>query len=164
MKRFALVCAALALLVAPHLAPAQIVTAPAGNVTSQGVGYGAIGGAYHAVTPSDPLPVTSGMGPSGITPIAGTVSTTTTTNSAALTPALGRPVIVTLSGTWVGTAQLYRSTNGGTTWLPITAGGQPWAVFTSNANEQVLEETDSAATLRLTVTLTSGSLTYRVAQ
>jgi len=51
-------------------------------------------------------------------------------------PATGRPVVLTLAGTWEGEVQLKRSSDGGTTPYPLTA----WARYVANACEPVWEE------------------------
>lgn len=97
--------------------------------------------------------------------VAVTGSLSTTDNSAAFTPDLGRPIWVRLSGTWSGTVQLKRSTDGGATWYPITTGsGTVKGVWTGNVNAPVTEETCAGATYRLEVTLASGTLAYEVRQ
>jgi hypothetical protein len=77
---------------------------------------------------------------------------------------LGRPIWVSLSGGWTGTVEVLRSTNGGTTMLPLTAGGERWGRFTANANEAIAEESEAGTTYYLATTLQTGTLTYRVAQ
>jgi hypothetical protein len=79
-------------------------------------------------------------------------------------PVLGRAVILSLAGTWAGTVKVLRSVDGGTTKLPLTVAGTLWGQFTSNACEPVWEESEAAATLWLDAALTSGTLTYRLAQ
>jgi hypothetical protein len=69
-----------------------------------------------------------------------------------------------LSGTWTGTVKLLRSSDGGTTKLPLTLAGAAWGQFTANCCEPVWEESETAATLWLDVALTSGTLAYRLAQ
>lgn len=59
---------------------------------------------------------------------------------------------------------MLRSTDGGTTKLPLTAMGSPYGTYTANLCEPVWEESDDAAVLYLDVTLASGSLTYRMGQ
>lgn len=94
-----------------------------------------------------------------------TGSLSATGNSAAFTPDLGRPIWVRLSGTWAGTVQLKRSTDGGTTWYPITTGsGTVKGVWTGNVNAPITEETCDGATYRLEFTRTSGTLDYEVRQ
>ncbi|MES2491756.1 MAG: hypothetical protein V4579_00580 [Pseudomonadota bacterium] len=60
--------------------------------------------------------------------------------------------------------KLLRSVDGGTTKLPVTAGGQPYASYTANVCEPVWEESEAAALLYLDFTLTSGSVSYRMGQ
>lgn len=79
-------------------------------------------------------------------------------------PRAGRAIVLTLSGNWAGTVKLLRSVNGGTTKLPVTALGLPYGVFTGNVCEPIWEESESAALLYLDVTLTSGTLSYRMGQ
>lgn len=82
--------------------------------------------------------------------------------SAAFTPDRGRPVRVLLSGTFVATVQLERSTDGGDNWYPVTVGGQPWGVFTGACNEPV-DEASGNETYRLNCTaFTSGEVDYRL--
>lgn len=100
---------------------------------------------------------------SGATALAGSTSSSATTLGP-FTPALGRPIWLSLSGTWSGTVTVKRSADGGTTRLPLTAGGMAWGIFTANACEQVAEPSESGETYYLDVALASGTLTYRVAQ
>ena len=104
---------------------------------------------------ADPKPAQSAA-------LAGSVSASTMLGP--FQPDLARAIWVTLSGAWVGRVQLLRSVDGGATKLPLTVAGQPWANFTGNANEIAGEETTPGARYYLSVTLTSGTLTYRVAQ
>lgn len=113
--------------------------------------------------PNNPMPVTQApLAPATSSALSG--ATTTSQTIGPFTPVLGRQIWLTLSGTWAGRVQLLRSTDGGATKLPLTVAGQSWAVFTGPANEAVVEETVSNATYFLTVSLTSGTLTYQVAQ
>lgn len=98
------------------------------------------------------------------TPVTATYASVGTVNSAAFTPQLGREIWLTTTGTWSGTAQVMRSIDAGSTWQPLTVGGATWGSFTGNCNEQFGIETSAAATYRLAITLTSGSLTYTIAQ
>jgi hypothetical protein len=79
-------------------------------------------------------------------------------------PRTGRAVVLALSGTWTGTVKLVRSTDGGATKLPLTAGGLAYGSYTANVCEPVWEESEAAALLYLDVTLTAGSVTYRMGQ
>jgi len=114
------------------------------------------------VDAAHPLPTTAAVGAAISVPLAGTAAANTTVGP--FVPQLGRPIWVTLSGTWTGSAQLLRSTNGGTTKLPLTVAGSVWGSFSASANEPVVEESDASATYYLAITIASGTLTYRVAQ
>lgn len=97
------------------------------------------------------------------TPIQGTVTGNSSTE--AFTPQLGRDMYITLSGTWTGTVRVQRSTDGGATWNNITiGGGQPWGLYTTNADEVVDTPTDGDATYRLGYNVSTGSVTYRLGQ
>ena len=96
------------------------------------------------------------------TPLTGTASGSTTVGP--FPPVIGRAVMLALSGTWMGSVQLLRSTNGGSTYFPLTLGGTAWGLFTGNCCEPVWDESEAAAQLYLQITLTSGSVTYRIAQ
>lgn len=140
------------------------VQAPAGYAPCVALAFGSLDGAFTAVDAANPLPVASqpSQAAATSTPLTGTASANAT--AGAFAPQLGRPIGLTLSGSWTGTVQLLRSTDGGTSKLPVTVGGAAWASFTGNCNEPVWEENDAAATFYLAFTLTSGSVTYRVAQ
>jgi hypothetical protein len=73
-------------------------------------------------------------------------------------------VVLSLSGIWEGTVQLMRSTDLGVTLHPVTAGGLAWGRYTANACEPVLEEQEAGAQLYLDIALTSGAVSYRIAQ
>ena len=79
-------------------------------------------------------------------------------------PVTDRAVMLQLNGTWEGSARLLRSTDGGTTKHPVTLAGEAWAVFTSNAVEQVWNESEAGAELYIDIALQSGTLAYRVSQ
>lgn len=96
-------------------------------------------------------------------PLTGTANGTSV--SPAFVPQLGRDLYITLSGTWTGTVQLMRSTDGGTTKHPVTiAGGQDWGKYTVNCDEVVATPTDGASRYYLSFAITSGTVTYRLAQ
>ena len=69
-----------------------------------------------------------------------------------------------------GTAQLVRSNDGGTTRIGITQGSSVAASYQFSAvtgaivNEPVVTETDASATYFLTISLTAGNVTVRIAQ
>jgi hypothetical protein len=79
-------------------------------------------------------------------------------------PQAGKEIWVALSGTWAGTVQLMRSTDGGFTKLPLTVAGTPWGIFYANANEQVVSPSDTQGSYYLVAAITSGTLAYRMAQ
>jgi hypothetical protein len=60
--------------------------------------------------------------------------------------------------------RLLRSTDGGATKLPVTVAGDTWAQFTANCCEPVWDESEASARLYLDIALTSGTITYRIAQ
>ncbi|WP_068083145.1 hypothetical protein [Novosphingobium rosa] len=105
------------------------------------------------------------------TPLAGSVNDTVAHVFGPFTPQLARDIWATLVGAAAtGSAQLLRSTDAGASKAGLTAGGKAWAGWSFSAvtgsivNEPVGTESDAAATYYLAVTLTAGSLTYRVAQ
>lgn len=111
------------------------------------------------------FPLTGTATSSAVTPVTGDASFSAgTATIGPLIPLAGKEIWVTLSGTWVGTAQVLRSTDGGTTKLPLTVAGTAYGTFTGNANEQVAYPSDTAGIYYLTATLSSGTLTYRVSQ
>ena len=69
-----------------------------------------------------------------------------------------------LSGTWTGSVRVLRSTDAGTTKLPLTLGGIGWAQFTGNCCEPVWDESSVNALLYLDVTYASGTIVYRMEQ
>ncbi|MEE2916317.1 MAG: hypothetical protein VYB32_04500 [Pseudomonadota bacterium] len=140
------------------------IEAPAGFVPALGVSFGAIGTGATPVDPDHPLPVTAvaWQGAATTAPVAGTASAATLAGPFA--PARGRPIWLTLMGSWTGTVKLLRSTDGGTTRLPMTIGGSGWGSFQGNCNEPVAEESVAGATYYLDIAVTSGTLSYRVTQ
>lgn len=131
--------------------------------------------------------------PAASTPQEGTVTATTAiaTSGTATTaagvatigpfaPQLGRDIRVILrpsasGGSWTGTFAIGTSSAANAcaagTINPLTIGGQPWGVYTGNANEAVdtpsLGATPAGAPAPVycaTATITSGSLTYAVRQ
>lgn len=137
--------------------PIQI---PSGYTTPRAVAFADTDGSALIVSAAVPMPVTFGIPVA--TPLAAT--TAATTQAGPYQPALGRGVVLTLSGAWTGTVKVLRSTDGGTTKQPLTVAGDVWGQFTGNACEAVWEESEALARLYLDITLTSGSLTYRLAQ
>jgi hypothetical protein len=123
------------------------------------MGYSDATGGLSLVSAISPLPV-SMTGAATPNPLTGTVSTNGT--YAGFAPARGVAVVLVLAGTWQGSVRVVRSTDGGVTFNQLTAGGTPWAQFTGNVCEPVWEENDPAARLYLIVTLSSGTLAYRL--
>lgn len=118
-------------------------------------------GTLTLVAASRPLPVQT-IKPTLPPPLLGTTETTEMIGP--FTPATGAPILLALSGTWQGSVNVMRSYDGGANKLGLTMGGTAWARFTSNVCETVWEEIEEGAQLYLSITLTSGSLTYRLAQ
>lgn len=119
------------------------------------------------VSQSAPLPVTlaAAVGGGSTTPsppLTGSTAIASTTGT--YVPVAGRPLVLTLTGTWTGTVKLLRSINGGTTKLSLTLAGAPWAEYTANVNEPVWEESEAAAVFFLQFTPLSGTIAYRLAQ
>lgn len=137
------------------------VAAPAAYAPVSAIGYAETDSTLLAVTADKPLPVST-ITVAAPAPLAGT--TAVSLQAGPFVPTSAKPVVLALSGSWNGTVRLLRSTDGGTTRLPLTATGLPWGSFTANCCEAVWEETMSGAALYLDIALTSGSLTYRVAQ
>ena len=94
------------------------------------------------------------------TAFSGSLSASGTAGS--FSPQAGRPVYLTLTGTWAGTVQVEITRDGGTTWAPMTALGAAWARFTGNCDEMVDDPSTNAVTYRINFTRTSGTLTYRL--
>lgn len=138
------------------------IRALGGFVPEHALAFADASGAAVPVGAANPLPIATTLAASGATPLSG--STSASGSFGPYAPVLGRAIMLTLAGTWSGTVQVLRSVDGGATKLPLTAGGQPWASFTANANEAIAEEGEAGASYWLAVTLTSGTLAYRVAQ
>lgn len=136
----------------------QPISTPAGFAPVYAVGYSDSGN-LSTVSNASPLPVAVAPRAPALA-LAG--SATASGQFGPFAPAPGLATTLSLSGTWTGTVAVLRSTDGGATRLPLTAGGQPWARFTANCCEAVWEESDPQATLWLDVTLASGSVSYRM--
>ena len=136
---------------------------PSGYAVTRAVAYADVDGSMLQVAAATPLPVTvTSVGATATTPLAGTASASAVAGP--YQPALGRAVILVLTGTWAGSVRVTRSTDGGTTRQPLTAAGTTWGQFSANCCDPVWEESEAAARLYLDITLTSGSVTYRMAQ
>lgn len=133
---------------------------PATYIPVQALSFAQADGNSGLVSADLPLPVST-LRTAGV-PLTGTVATTGQVGP--FTPAAGRPVVLSLAGTWSGTVRVLRSIDAGATRLPLTVAGEAWGEFTGNACEAVWEEYEDNARLYLDITLASGSLTYRVSQ
>ncbi len=137
------------------------VRTPASFTPTVAISYSDSNGDAAAVRADVPLPVMK-VTPPPAAALAGSNSASGTAGP--FVPVAGRAIYLSLSGTWVGQVRLLRSTDGGTAKLPLTAAGAGWAQFTGNCCEAVWEESDTAALLYVDITLTSGTVTYRLAQ
>jgi hypothetical protein len=59
---------------------------------------------------------------------------------------------------------LLRSTDGGSTMLPLRAGGGAWAEYTAPGCEQAWTESEEGVSFYLDIALNSGTVAYRVSQ
>lgn len=137
------------------------VAAPAAYAPLSAVGFAEADSTLSPVSATKPLPV-SLFGQAAPAPLTG--STTVSGQVGPFTPVIGKPVVLALTGEWSGTVSVLRSTDGGTSRLAITAGGAPWAQFSANCCEPVWEEATDGATLYLDITLSAGSVIYRMGQ
>ena len=74
------------------------------------------------------------------------------------------PIKLELWGVFVGTVQVLRSTDDGVNKLPLRIAGTEWAKYTAPGVEEVWDETDPFAKFWISITLTSGTVNYRLAQ
>lgn len=102
----------------------------------------------------------NGYGLRATDPVAGTRSTDG--QSEPFIAQAGRPVAVSLSGTWAGTVKVLKSRDGGASFNPITAAGGAWAVFTGNCDEEFDEPSSDGIQYRLDIDLTSGNVNFRL--
>lgn len=134
---------------------------PAGYFPATALAFAGADGSGQLVSAASPLPVNIVARAAASAPLAGTANASGVVGP--FTPDLARPIWLTLSSTWSGTAALLRSTDGGVTRLPATLAGAALS-WSANVNEAVAEESCAGATWYLAITLASGALTYRVAQ
>ncbi len=139
--------------------PSLPIITPAKFAAASAVGYADSAGALSLVSASSPLPVTA---TGAAVPAALAGSTATSGLVGGLAPARGVTVVLALRGVWQGNVRVLRSTDGGVTLDPLTLAGAAWAQFTANVCEAVWEDNEPAASLYLGITLTSGTLTYRL--
>jgi hypothetical protein len=122
----------------------------------------AISNATLAVNVTNSAALAVSVNPPTTTALAGSASASGVIGP--FTPVLGRAAVLMLAGSWAGTVKVSRSTDAGATRQPLTVAGSPWAQFTGNACEAVWEESDPTARLYLEITLTSGTVNYRLSQ
>ncbi|WP_114521340.1 hypothetical protein [Altererythrobacter sp. ZODW24] len=140
--------------------PQTPISVPAGFAPANAVGFSDPDGSLALVSSATPFPVSFEQ---LAAPDALEGNATASTIAGPWMPATGRPITLSLSGTWNGEVSLLRSTDGGATRLPVTIGGQPWANFTANACEPVWEEADPSASFYLDITIASGTAQFRLA-
>ena len=137
------------------------ISPPASYVTPTAIGFADSAGDLALVGETVPLPVTT-------TRAAAPAALTGLTNQALVAgpfvPLRDAPIHLELGGEWSGQVTLQRSSDGGSTRSPVTAGGLPWATFTANANEVVWQEAEQGASLYLDIAVTSGTVSYRLSQ
>ena len=136
------------------------IQSPSGYAASRAVAFADVDGSALIVSGTTPLPVSFGRGAS--TALAG--STAASLIAGPFQPATDRATMLTLSGTWAGTVRLLRSIDGGATKPPVTVAGSSWGQYSANCCEAVWDEPEAGAALYLDIALTSGTLTYRLAQ
>lgn len=137
------------------------VASPAPYAPLNAIGFSQPDLSVSPVSDGNPLPVRMAAQPASAA-LAGDASGTVQVGPYA--SVAGSPVILSLAGTWVGSVRVLRSTNGGITRLPLTAAGLAWGQFTANCCEPVWEESVPGSTLYLDITLSSGTVTYRMEQ
>ena len=136
---------------------------PTGYAIPRAIAYADVDGSMLQVSTAAPLPVAvASGGSSATTPLTGSAATTSVVGP--YQPAIGRAVMLLLTGTWTGTVKVVRSVDGGTTRQPLTINGTTWGQFTANCCEAVWDESEIAARFYLDITLASGNVNYRVAQ
>ena len=136
------------------------ISVPAGFAPAYAVGFAGTGGGLALVSSTDPLPVViSAPAPA---PLIGQSATPTVVGPFNAT--VGRAIVVALAGEWTGTVRLLRSTDGGTTRLPLRVAGGAWAEYAASGCEQAWSETEEGASFYLDIALESGSVAYRVSQ
>lgn len=137
------------------------IQSPSGYAATRALAFADVDGNAILASTANPLPVVVGNS-AAATPLAGSTAANGTFGPFQPTP--GRTVVITLSGTWAGTARILRSTDGGTIKLPLTLAGSVWGEYAANCCEPVWEENEAGATLWLDVALTSGTVNYRLSQ
>lgn len=140
--------------------PGNPIQTPASYTASHAIAFASPDGTAMVVSAQAPLPTAPVR--AATTPLAGTAVASSVQGP--FQPVPDRPLMLSLSGTWTGTVRVLRSTDGGATKLPLTIGGAAWGQYTGNCCEPVWEESDASAQLYLDITLTGGTVAYRIAQ
>jgi hypothetical protein len=139
------------------------ISSPAGFVPEYALAFGGRGSPAVAVDASNPLPITARLVAAGSTPLAGSAAASGIVGP--FLPDLDRAIWLNLSGTWSGSVQLLRSTDGGATKLPLTYGdGTPKPSWTMPLQAVVASETVAGASYWLAITVASGTVAYRMEQ
>ena len=153
-----------------------VTTLAASTNTVGTVNLGSLGGAAtssnQAISNAALTTIASPFVAASATPLTATIGDTASHTLGPFTPQLSRQIWLTINATTAasGTAQLLRSNDAGTTRIGITQAGSVAGSFQFSAvsgaivNEPILTETDATATYFLAITLTTGSVTVRIAQ
>ncbi len=137
------------------------ISAPAGYVPSFALGYSDSDSNLSLVSEAKPLPIKM-LRVTPTTSLNG--QTATNMRAGPLAAEVDLPIIVTLAGEWTGSAQLLRSADNGATTVPLLVGGSPWGILSRNGCEQVWVESEAGTSFYLDIRITSGQLSYEVAQ
>jgi hypothetical protein len=141
------------------------VQAPGGFAPATAIGFGALGSGVTTVDPSNPLPVATGASQAAARSAVLAGNAVSSGLIGPFTPDLGRAIWVTLSGSWTGTVRVKRSTDGGTTLLPLTyIDGSARGMWSASVNAPVGEESVAGVAWFLDFQRTGGTLTYRMEQ
>ncbi len=141
--------------------PSLPLQSPARFVPPFAVSFANVAGDSDVVSAANPLPVAAAPATAPAV-LAGSVNASGVLGP--FQPVAGRPVMLSLAGTWAGQVKVMRSTDGGTTKQPLTALGQAYGTYVANIYEPVWEEGEIGASLYLDITLSSGSISYRMGQ
>lgn len=142
----------------PPQTPIQL---PAGFAPAFALGFADENGDLVLAQSSAPIPVSAG---DRARPVALSGTTSSSTLAGPFTPLPGISVMLELTGNWSGSVQLQRSSDGGATRHDVTLAGTQWGNYAANACEPVWDESELGAELYLSITIDSGSLSYRVSQ
>jgi hypothetical protein len=136
------------------------ISTPAGFAPAYAIGYSDESGLLALVSDAAPLPVATSM--PAPAPLVGLSSASQVVGP--FNPTVGRVIVVALDGEWEGTVRLLRSTDGGATKLPLRVGGASWGEYIVSGCEQAWAVTETGATFYLDISLSSGTVAYRVSQ